>query len=240
MNTKKIEKFLAQELKDGIVLLVDKPLGWTSFDVVNKLRYKINKIVGGKIKVGHAGTLDPLATGLLIVATGKKTKELQSWQDQDKEYEGTLKLGATTPSYDAETAEDRLFTTEVLNHAILKAAAQGFEGEVQQYPPMFSAVKVGGKPLYKLARKGESIAVEARTVRIDEFSLSAFRLPLVDFKVRCSKGTYIRSLVRDFGERVQSGAYLTALRRVRSGVFCVDDAWLLDDLVQVLEKSIPS
>lgn len=222
----------------GATLLVDKPQGWTSFDVVNKIRYKLRHFLDvRKIKVGHAGTLDPMATGLLIICTGKHTKMLAQYQGLDKEYTGTLVLGATTPSYDAETEPEEIYPIDHLTVDALEQARRRFIGELRQVPPMFSAIKVDGQPLYKKARRGESVAVEPRTVFIHAFEFTEIRLPEVDFRVHCSKGTYIRSLAFDFGRAVNSGAYLSALRRTRIGEFRIEDAWSLDDLLDHIEAS---
>lgn len=225
----------AEQLNEGAVFLIDKPLTWTSFDVVNKLRYRVTKLCGKRAKVGHAGTLDPLATGLLLVCTGKMTKQIQQLQDEDKEYTGTIKLGAATPSYDAETEEVSQFPTKHLTETALLTAAATFLGNIEQVPPMFSAIKVDGTPLYKLARKGEEIALKTRPVTIHAFDLTAFNLPHLDFVVRCSKGTYIRSLAHDFGKQLDNAGYLTALRRTKSGQFAIENAWQLDDLIAAIE-----
>ena len=220
------------DFKKGAVLLVNKPIGWTSFDVVNKLRFAIKKKLGiKKIKVGHAGTLDPLATGLLIICTGKFTKQLDEYQGLQKTYTGTLKLGATTPSYDAETEIDSTYPIDHITHELLEEKRTLFLGKIEQYPPIFSAIKVDGQPLYKKARKGEMVEVEPRPVKIHEFELTEVELPNIDFSVKCSKGTYIRSLAHDFGKSLDSGAYLTALCRTHIGKFSVEDAWDLEALV---------
>ncbi len=216
----------------GATLLVNKPKGWTSFDVVNKIRYHLKKKLGVKnIKVGHAGTLDPMATGLLIICTGKATKNLADFQGLDKEYTGTLHLGATTPSYDAETEVDETFPTAHLTPELLEQARHQFIGDLQQVPPMYSAIKVGGQPLYKKARKGETMDIQARPVHIYAFDLTAIALPDVDFRVHCSKGTYIRSLAYDFGKTLHSGAYLAALCRTRVGDFKLEDAWEVEAFI---------
>lgn len=221
----------------GALLLVDKPQGWTSFDVVNKIRYKLkHRLDVKKIKVGHAGTLDPMATGLLVICTGKATKKLANYQGLDKEYTGTLCLGATTPSYDAESEVEESFPTSHITPELLEQARQQFLGDIDQVPPMFSAIKVDGQPLYKKARKGEVIEIEPRRVHIYEFELTHIALPEVQFRVHCSKGTYIRSLAHDFGKALDSGAYLTALRRTRVGQFHLDDAWDLEELIDYLEE----
>lgn len=224
------------DFQQGALLLIDKPLEWTSFDVVNKIRYALKRTLKvKKIKVGHSGTLDPMATGLLIVCTGKFTKQLQDLQGLNKTYTGTLKLGATTPSYDLETAEDEHFPIEHITPEVLETARQQFLGDIKQLPPIFSAVKVDGQPLYKKARKGIDVKVEPRSVRIDDFELTRLQMPEIDFKVECSKGTYIRSLAYDFGKACESGAYLTGLRRTRIGDYSVKDAWSLEDFIQYVE-----
>lgn len=221
----------------GALLLVDKPQGWTSFDVVNKIRYKLkHRLDVKKIKVGHAGTLDPMATGLLVICTGKATKKLANYQGLDKEYTGALRLGATTPSYDAESEVEETFPTSHITPELLEQARQQFLGDIDQVPPMFSAIKVDGQPLYKKARKGEVVEIEPRRVHIYEFELTHIELPDVQFRVHCSKGTYIRSLAHDFGKALDSGAYLTALRRTRVGQFHLDDAWGLEELIDYLEE----
>lgn len=225
-----------QALEDGLKLLVNKPLGWTSFDVVNKLRYKITRICSKKTKVGHAGTLDPLATGLLVLCTGKMTKQLQSFQDEDKEYEGTIRLGATTPSFDAETEADTSYPTAHITDALIYATVEQFLGAQAQVPPVFSAIKVDGKPLYLSARKGIEVVVQSRNVTIISFEILHIDMPNVDFRVKCSKGTYIRSLANDFGAAMNSGGYLTRLVRTRSGAHALTDAWELEDLIKELEK----
>lgn len=222
----------------GAILLADKPQGWTSFDVVNKIRYKLKHRLGVKnIKVGHAGTLDPMATGLLIICTGKFTKKLAEFQNLPKEYTGTLCLGATTPSYDAESEVEETFPVSHITPELLEDARSRFLGEIEQVPPMFSAIKVDGQPLYKKARKGEVMEIDPRPVTIYDFELTRIEIPEVDFRVRCSKGTYIRSLAYDLGKAVRSGAYLTSLRRTRVGQFCIEDAWNLEDLVGFLENA---
>jgi tRNA pseudouridine55 synthase len=222
--------------EEGALFLVDKPLHWTSFDVVNKLRFALRKATGNKkIKVGHAGTLDPLATGLLLICSGKYTKQIDSLQAMEKEYTGTIKLGATTASYDAESEEDAHFSYEHLTSADLETAANFFVGAIEQFPPMFSAIKVDGKPLYLAARKGESIELKARPINIMAFDLTKIELPFVDFRVACSKGTYIRSLAYDFGKKLNNGGYLSALRRTKIGLFSVDNAWKLEELIAHVE-----
>lgn len=225
------------DFQAGVTLLVDKPKDWTSFDVVNKIRYKIkNHLKVKKIKVGHAGTLDPMATGLLIICTGKATKTLADHQNLPKTYTGTMRLGATTPSFDAETEVDQTFDTEHITPNLLEQVRQQFLGDIEQIPPMYSAIKVDGQPLYKKARKGETVKVEPRPVTIYAFELTRIELPEIDFHVSCSKGTYIRSLVHDFGKALNSGAYLTALCRTSVGDYKLEDAWDLEDLLDHIEE----
>ncbi|GAA4799675.1 tRNA pseudouridine(55) synthase TruB [Olivibacter ginsenosidimutans] len=206
----------------GERLLIDKPYQWTSFDVVNKIRNALKPL---KLKVGHAGTLDPLATGLLIVCTGKLTKTIDALQAQEKEYIGTFTLGATTPSYDLETSPNQYFDVSHLDEEQLRNVCQRFVGELEQYPPAHSAVKVDGERLYEKARRGENVELKPRKVSIFAFELTRIHLPEVDFRVVCSKGTYIRSLAHDFGKALSNGAYLSKLRRTRSGQFHVADAY---------------
>lgn len=214
-----------EKIQEGHVFLIDKPLDWTSFDVVNKIRWNIRKAYNlKKIKVGHAGTLDPKATGLLLVCTGKWTKRIDEFQAQEKSYTGTIKLGVTTPTYDLESEEDQTFPTEHITEEIIHEATKQFVGEIEQFPPMHSAVKVDGKRLYELAREGQEIERKARKITIHDFKITKIDLPFVDFEVNCSKGTYIRSLAFDFGKAVNSGGYLTALRRTKIGEFDVINA----------------
>ena len=215
----------AEDYKEGQVILIDKPLEWTSFQAVNKVRWLIKKEFGiKKIKVGHAGTLDPLATGLLIICSGKFTKKIDTYQAQEKEYTGTFTLGATTPSYDLETEIDQTFDISQITNDEIKSAARSFIGEIQQQPPVFSALKKDGKRLYEFARNGEEVDIPFRTVTILEFEITNINLPKVDFRVVCSKGTYIRSLAHDFGKYLNNGAHLTALRRTKIGAFSVESA----------------
>ena len=224
-----------EDYKNGQVLLIDKPLEWTSFQAVNKIRWHIKQRFGiKKIKVGHAGTLDPLATGLLIICTGKQTKEIHTYQGQVKEYTGTFTIGATTPSYDLETAIDQIFPTAHISEELLKETTQQFIGEIQQKPPIFSAIKKDGKRLYELARKGETTEIKARTVTVSEFEITKIDLPKVAFKVVCSKGTYIRSLAFDFGKALNSGAHLSALRRTKIGEYSVKNAFSIDGFIEEL------
>ena len=227
----------AQQLINGSCLLVDKPQNWTSFDVVNKIRGALRHNLGlKKIKVGHAGTLDPMATGLLLICTGKFTKKLADFQGLGKEYMGTITLGATTPSYDKETEPDSVFPYNHITKDQIEVVRQQFLGEIDQFPPMYSAIKVDGQPLYKKARKGEVVAVKSRPVTIHEFEITNIELPDVTFRVACSKGTYIRSLAHDFGAALNNGAHLSALRRTKIGHFNIDDAWKLEALIEHIES----
>ncbi|MFP9113137.1 tRNA pseudouridine(55) synthase TruB [Flavobacterium sp. RHBU_3] len=214
-----------EEFTEGKVLLIDKPLTWSSFQAVNKVKWALKKHLGlKKLKVGHAGTLDPLATGLLIICTGKFTKRIPELQGMVKEYTGTFHIGATTPSYDLETEINEIFPTEHITEELLQQTLQQFLGEIDQKPPVFSAIKKDGKRLYEHARKGEEVEIEARKTTIYEFELTRIALPEVDFRVVCSKGTYIRSLAYDYGVALNSGAHLTALRRTKIGEFDVVNA----------------
>lgn len=212
----------------GEVLLINKPYQWTSFDVVGKLRNSFKPL---KLKVGHAGTLDPLATGLLIICTGKLTKQIDSFQAEEKEYTGTFTLGATTPSYDLETEIDQTFDIANLTNESILDNCKHFIGDLAQYPPAHSAIKVDGERLYLKARRGEEVVLKSRKVSITAFEITRIELPEVDFRVVCSKGTYIRSLAKDFGEKLGNGAYLSRLRRTRSGNFRVEDAFEIMELV---------
>lgn len=221
---------MAFHFQKGEVLLFDKPLGWTSFDVVNFVRSFIRRMYDiKKLKVGHAGTLDPMATGLLILCTGKKTKEIDSYQGMDKVYVGEMQLGATTPSYDKETEIDNSFDISGLNLDKLKETSTLFLGDTEQVPPMYSAIKIKGERAYNLVRKDQKVALKARNVKIDAFDILTFEPPHASFYVECSKGTYIRSLVRDFGEKLDNGAYLTALKRTQIGTYRLTDAMTLED-----------
>jgi len=224
------------EFKEGQVLLIDKPLNWTSFQIVNKIRWSIRKKFDlKKIKVGHAGTLDPLATGLLILCTGKFTKKIETYQGQVKEYTGTITVGGTTPSYDLESDINEHFEYKHLTASQILDATKRFLGDIDQKPPIFSALKKDGKRLYEIARKGETVEIPTRKVRIDEFEITNIDLPNIEFRVVCSKGTYIRSLAYDFGKALDSGAHLSALRRTKIGDFSVanaiDPIAFVDDLL---------
>ncbi len=214
-----------EELQNGQLLLVDKPMGWSSFQAVNKIKWDIKKKYKlKKIKVGHAGTLDPLATGLLVICTGKFTKKISELQGQPKEYTGCITLGATRPSYDMETEIDQHFDTDHISDDMIHQATQDFIGDISQYPPVFSALKKDGKRLYEFAREGKSVDIQAREIHISSFEITKIKMPEVYFRVSCSKGTYIRSLAYDFGKALKSGAYLSELRRTKIGDFNVDNA----------------
>ena len=206
------------------LLLFDKPYRCTSFDIVGKVRRIVQKQVGHKVKVGHAGTLDPLATGLLIICVGKMTKQIDTIQAQVKEYTGTFKMGATTPSYDLEHPVDKEHPFEHITPQMAEEAAKSFIGEIQQRPPLFSAVNLDGRRAYELAREGEDVQLAAKNITIYDFALPRFELPEIDFRIKCSKGTYIRAIARDFGEALHSGAHLTALRRTSIGDYDVANA----------------
>jgi tRNA pseudouridine55 synthase len=220
-------KEIDQAPDPGKVLLIDKPLKWTSFDVVKKLKF-----AGNFKKIGHAGTLDPLATGLLILCTGKMTKQIDSYQAQEKEYTGTFVLGKTTPSVDLETDFDQEYETKHIDDKLLNAAIQQLTGVIQQFPPIYSAVQVGGKRLYEFARKGQDVEIKSREVTVKSFEIDAVNFPDISFKIVCSKGTYIRSLVKDFGVLCNSGAYLSSLRRTKIGDFDVLNAQTVEQFVE--------
>ncbi len=227
-----------EDYKNGQVLLIDKPLEWTSFQVVNKIRWLIRKEFQlKKLKVGHAGTLDPLATGLLILCTGKFTKKIDTYQAQQKEYTGTFTLGATTPSYDLETEIDKTFAISEITEAQIHEVTKQFIGEIEQQPPVFSALKKDGKRLYEFARAGEEVEVPKRKITISAFEITSINLPKVDFRVVCSKGTYIRSLAHDFGKALHNGAHLSALRRTKIGDFSVEDAVSIENFENSLKNS---
>ncbi|MGB0430086.1 MAG: tRNA pseudouridine(55) synthase TruB [Bacteroidia bacterium] len=209
---------------EGELLLIDKPLDWTSFDAVNKIKSLLRNKYQRKIKVGHAGTLDPRATGLLLVCTGKKTKTIANLQGMDKVYTGEFELGATTPTFDTESEVNEKFPIEHIDFDKLIETTQKFKGMQQQYPPAHSAVWINGKRAYELARKGEEVKMEPRSVRIHYFEILDFNPPIVRFEVKCSKGTYIRSLANDFGKALNSGAYLKTLRRTKIGEYSLADA----------------
>ncbi len=214
-----------EDFTNGKIILIDKPLNWTSFQVVNKIRWAIRRKFNlKKIKVGHAGTLDPLATGLLILCTGKMTKKINLYQAESKEYTGTITLGGTTPSFDLETEVNQTFPTDHITEELLLEAAKSFKGLIQQKPPIYSAIKKDGVRLYELARKGEQTEIKSREVHIIDFEITKIDLPEVSFRIECSKGTYIRSIADDFGKKLESGAYLSSLRRTKSGNFDLSTA----------------
>jgi tRNA pseudouridine55 synthase len=215
-----------EEYLNGQIILIDKPLHWTSFQAVNKMKYALINTVGlpKKFKIGHAGTLDPLASGLLLVCTGKFTKRISELQGQAKEYTGTFYIGATTPSYDLETEINETFDTAHIDDTLIRDTVKHFLGEIDQKPPIFSAIKKDGIRLYEHARSGETVTIDSRKTTIHEFEITRIELPEVDFRVVCSKGTYIRSLAYDFGKKIKSGAHLIALRRTKIGEFNVENA----------------
>lgn len=220
---------------NGEVLLFEKNIGWTSFDLVGRVRNAIcKKLEIKKLKVGHAGTLDPLASGLMILCTGKATKKIELYQAGEKEYIATLKLGATTPSFDMETEEDKQYDFSFVTEDLLKAALKKFEGETDQIPPIFSAVKVKGKRAFNYARNGESLKLQPRKIVIRDIELLSFNLPVVSIRVVCGKGTYIRSLARDIGEELKCGAYLTGLQRTRIGDFKIENAMTIEYFLENL------
>ena len=216
---------------NGELLLVDKPVDWTSFDVVNKIRHLLQRyLVKGKIKVGHSGTLDPLATGLLLICTGKMTKKINDLQGLDKQYNGRFFLGATTPSFDLETEVDEKFPTDHIDNVMITEAKDSFLGKIMQIPPAYSAIKVDGTRAYKLARENKKVEIKAREVNVRSFEINNIEMPEIEFTVDCSKGTYIRTLAYDFGKKLQSGAYLKQLRRTRIGEFDVQNALNIEQI----------
>ena len=221
----------------GEVLYVAKPLHWTSFNLVNKLRWKMQRALNiKKLKVGHAGTLDPLATGVMIICTGKSTKLIESFQYQTKEYIATLELGATTPSFDLELPVDGTYPTEHINRELVDGIIPQFKGEIWQVPPVYSAVKVDGKRAYDYARDGQEVELKPKLLVIDEIEVLDFSLPVLKIRVVCSKGTYIRALARDIGLALGSGAHLIALERTQIGDIKLEDCWQIDKLVQFIEE----
>ena len=224
-----------EDYQAGQVLLIDKPLTWTSFQAVNKLRWEIRQAFNiKKIKVGHAGTLDPLATGLLIICTGKMTKQINTFQGQDKEYTGTFVIGSTTPSYDLETKINETFPTEHITEDLIRNTTAQFTGSIEQFPPIFSALKKDGKRLYEFARAGEDVEIKSRTVSVSEFEITNIVGNHINFRIVCSKGTYIRSLAYDFGKALNSGAHLSVLRRTKIGDYHVDNAMSPEDFIAKL------
>lgn len=234
---------MSKDFRSGELLLINKPYTWSSFQAVNKLKHALKKhpslLLDDKfvhLKIGHAGTLDPLATGLLIICTGKKTKEISSFQDLPKEYTGTFFIGATTPCYDKEKEVDATYSTEHITKELVLETAKSFIGKQEQVPPMFSAVKVDGKRLYKLARIGEEIALKARPIEILDFEITRCELPFVDFRIACTKGTYIRSIARDFGLALNSGAYLDTLCRTKIGDFTIENSLTPEEFIKTINS----
>ncbi len=222
----KPSKLVKEDYINGQTILIDKPLGWSSFQALNKVKWALRKKfdLGKRFKIGHAGTLDPLATGLLVLCTGKNTKKIPTIQEQQKEYTGTITLGASTPSYDLETKIDKIYTLSHITREAIQNTTNEFLGESLQEPPIYSAIQKDGKRLYEYARKGEKVSLTKRPIHIYTFEAVAINLPYVEFRVACSKGTYIRSLAHDFGRKLGSGAHLSSLRRTRIGAFHVDNA----------------
>ena len=232
---------MLKDYRNGELLLINKPYTWSSFQAVNKLKHALKKHpsleLDGKhvhLKIGHAGTLDPLATGLLIICTGKRTKSISEFQDLPKEYTGTFFIGATTPCYDKEKDVDATYPIDHITKEMVYETAKSFIGKQEQIPPMFSAVKVDGKRLYKLARVGQEIELKARPIEILDFEITSCELPLVNFRIACSKGTYIRSIARDFGLALDSGAYLDTLCRTKIGDFTIENAKTPEEFIQTL------
>jgi tRNA pseudouridine55 synthase len=224
-----------EDYKNGQVLLIDKPLNWTSFQAVNKLRWAIRQAFSiKKIKVGHAGTLDPLATGLLVICTGKMTKQIHTFQGQEKEYTGTFVLGGTTPSFDLETEIDQTYPTGHISEDLIHKTTEQFIGKLEQFPPVFSAIKKDGKRLYEFARAGEAVEIKSRQVEITEFEITQIDQLELKFRVVCGKGTYIRSLAHDFGKALNSGAHLSELRRTRIGDFKVENGLTPEEFIENL------
>lgn len=233
-NLKKTFDFLG-----GEVLLFDKDLEWTSFDLVQRVRNTLCRKMGiKKMKVGHAGTLDPLATGLMILCTGKATKQIENFQEKEKEYLATIKLGATTPSFDRETEEDSTKSYHHITPEIIASTLQKFKGEIEQVPPVYSAIKVKGKRAFDYARNGEDLKLQPRKVVISEIVAESFDLPYIKLRIACSKGTYIRALARDIGEDMNCGAYLTDLRRTRIGEFYVSDAMKINYFLENIDSFV--
>jgi tRNA pseudouridine55 synthase len=233
-----IKNFEGCDFVEGETLLINKPLKWSSFDLVKKVRSQLkHKLDLKKIKVGHAGTLDPLATGVMIICTGRSTKTIDQLQAKEKEYIATVKLGATTPSFDLETEEDAQFEYKHITKELLFEKTQEFIGEIRQVPPVYSALKVNGKRAYSFARKGQTVELKAKTLVIEEIEIVDFQLPIVKLRIVCSKGTYIRALARDIGEALNSGAYLTGLLRTRVGDYLLEDTIEIDDFENMLKNT---
>ena len=232
-------EFNKESLIEGEILLINKPLKWTSFQVVNKIRWLIKtKFNIKKIKVGHAGTLDPLADGLLIICTGKMTKKIDQFQNLDKIYTGNFFLGATTPSYDLETELDSVKPINNISEKLISKALKSFNGKITQTPPIFSAIKHKGKKLYEYARKGETVKIKEREVLIHEFIITKYQLPELSFLVKCSKGTYIRSLANDFGEKLECGAYLSKLTRTAIGNHLLENSISIEGFEKTLGQIV--
>jgi tRNA pseudouridine55 synthase len=229
----------AEDYQEGQILLIDKPLKWSSFQAVNKLKFGLIKELKlpKKFKIGHAGTLDPLASGLLLICTGKFTKRIEELQGQAKEYTGTITVGATTPSYDLETEINATFPTEHITETLIYETLPQFIGEIDQKPPVFSAIKKDGKRLYESARAGIEVEIKTRKVMVSEFEITRIALPEIDFRIVCSKGTYIRSIAYDFGLALQSGGHLTALRRTKIGDYSVENAIEPEAFIEGLQQS---
>ncbi|MBR5784322.1 MAG: tRNA pseudouridine(55) synthase TruB [Bacteroidales bacterium] len=228
----------AEELKEGKVLLIDKPYKWTSFQVVNKIKHILRHDFDlKKIKIGHAGTLDPLAMGLLIVCIGKATKSIETYQASEKEYTGTFVLGATTPCFDMEKPVDKTYPTEHLSEKLIRDVTKQFMGEIEQVPPIFSAVKINGKRAFDYARNNQDVEIKSKKITIKTFDITRIELPEVDFRIECSKGTYIRSIARDFGYALESGAYLSRLCRERIGEFSRADAIDIENVREYLTNN---
>ena len=228
----------SEQFTQGYIQFIDKPYTWTSFQVVNKLKYILKNDYGlKKVKIGHAGTLDPLATGLLIICIGKATKQIETLQGGEKEYTGTFTLGATTPCFDLEKPVDATYPTDHITEEMIHSAALSFIGETEQIPPTFSAVKINGRRAFDYARNNEEVEIKSKKIVISEFEITRIAMPEVDFRIVCSKGTYIRAIARDFGAALQSGAHLKALRRTRIGAYSVDNAMNIEDVREAWKKS---
>jgi tRNA pseudouridine55 synthase len=232
-------KDLVENIQAGQIVLVDKPLNWTSFQVVNKMRYLLKQNLGiKKIKVGHAGTLDPLATGLLVICIGRKTKEIEGFTNQKKEYTGTFTIGSTTPSFDLETEIDAHFPVDHISEELIKETALSFLGEQIQTPPIFSAKKIDGKRAYESARKGEEVKMRPNPITIYTFNITGFENNKVHFLIEASKGSYIRSIANDFGKKLNSGAHLSSLRRTKSGDFSIENACTIEEYEAYLKSLV--
>ena len=225
------------DIQDGLTILVDKPYKWTSFDVVNKIRWNLKRSLGLKnVKVGHAGTLDPLATGLLVLCLGKHTKLIEGLTNDTKTYTGTFLIGKTTPSFDLETEYNQTFETAHIDAALLEKVRASFMGVQLQTPPIYSAKQVDGKRAYDFARAGKEVELKQSQIEITDFQIDTSRFPEIDFKISCSKGTYIRSIASDFGQRLDSGATLIALRRTQSGQFAIENSKSVEDWIAIIEQ----